>query len=282
MSQEKPSLVSETEKCIHRHSPYTCDWCSSSEAMLKSKEEAMRSGLLCEGEVELTERESAIINTLDWNLAGPGEETGEAGYFSTGPLSDSKREGVIAWKIVEGFERGGAEVQILSADDLLIDSSAQDLVRRVISIGDTHGVRTADGKPRVIVVTGFLKSKHITDNGVRLAIERIQQNQFEKKNLELILQSQDKEKAMAATVASRDTESSWALLLAMRYAALSSWQSVAKRKNSRHDTICLVTVAPDEIFYLVNIFQTGNSGDWSDMVQRWREGIFSPPKRIII
>ncbi|MFA4845221.1 MAG: hypothetical protein WC654_01545 [Patescibacteria group bacterium] len=248
------------------------------QSILKSSKDASQDGLLRLGDVPLSEREQSIIHTIEWNVPESNEYVGNTGYFSTGSIKDVERESVIARLFVEGFELGGAAVNILSADRLLTDPSAQDLVRRTLSIGDAIGVREA-GKPRVIIVTGFAQSKFLTSAGVASALDHILKSDYDEKKIEQILTSPVKE-TTTTDLFPEYSDTAWALLLARRYMAGSSWQAVAARKNSHHETIILITVGPDEIFRLVNAYQTNDLLVPSDMVKRWEEGIYSPPSKI--
>ncbi len=274
-----PEYAAEMKRCRHGNGSHECRTCRTDESFLQMPDKALESGVLSKEEIaDLSDDEQGAIQTIDWNVPEPNDIVGGAGFFSTGPMKAKGREAAVAEKIVTGFEKGGAHVQILPVDDLLLDPSPLDLVERVLAIGKEHGTRVA-GKPRVIIVTGFSSSKLLHNEGIYGAIGQILNGQTDRKMGENLFRAPDKARAVAS-LPPEQAEMAWALQLAMRYAAISSWQAVASRKNNlKHDTIILMTVAPDEIYSLVNSFQTGRSTGLSDMVQRWREYIFVPPQK---
>lgn len=282
MRENGPSIDSEVStadhgSCPHGNSPYSCPECGSSEEFLRSVGSGTESGLIRGADVALDDHERSILKTIDWNVPGEGEQNGGAGFFATGPMSDREREAAIADAVVRGFERGGAIVQLVSADSLLTDPSALGIVDRVLNIGHVKGARL-DGNPRVMIVTGFSQSPRLTEEGIRKAIDRIVGRRIDSEGLERIMKSPDKDSA-AVSGSQEETEINWAMLLARRFVANGTWQAVAKRKNTPRETIYLMTVAPNEIFDLVNAFQSGDPLHRSDMVARWQEDIFVPPPR---
>lgn len=280
-------------RCPHGHNPFTCNACRQDTSSLISFTIAKQKGWLRDGTVPLTKREESIISVLDWQLPPQGEPVGWCGYFATGPMSEAaEREPVIAGMIAEKLEAGGSPVLVWTFDDILTYPSGADLVDRVLFIGSKIGARDADGKPRTIIATGFSQSKRLTEAGVRDALTwslSVKQDQAgAKRMMDFLLELRgqpDKDRFVNEHISNiSERERVWALFLAYRYVAGSSWQAIATRKNSPRDTIQMGTVAPDEIYLLLNAFQTGGNGASykSDMVARWEETalFYSSPYRV--
>ncbi len=242
------------------------------------------------GEITLTEKERALLNTISW-LVNPDHVSG-AGVFQSGSINELNREKIITSKIKEKFIKGGSAVNLLSVDDLLEHKPRISVVNKILNLSrDTEiGVKDKSGKPRVIIITGFSQSKFLTKNGLEWLIETSEKKDSKDlKDMEAransgILSTDTPSEILGNTDTlseilgnidnAEDREHLASYMFANAFHG--NWQALSVRKNSSKENIITITVIPTEALQGMLAYETGTKqpvGNLSDFLLRMREFI---------
>lgn len=205
-----------------------------------------------------------------------------AGIFDTGSSQELEtarlRERGIAGTVVSLMRARHIEPNVVFIDDVLTQPTFRSIVDRVQHLGQSTGVRNARGEARGIVVTGFLRSRYLTVEGMERVVAMATQDRaaFEPfMALAQSLQDQDGTRDALDALSERDRPLVAAALLARQY--LGDWQSLSGRTNGPTqgaDTIVTVTVAPHLAFQTIFAVQSRTTRPISaenDASYRWME-----------
>lgn len=199
-----------------------------------------------------------------------------AGIHDTGPFTEPEVEKSQATKILVLMQAKGIETSCIAVDDLICDPTGISLVERICDIGKAHGVRTPNGNPRGVIITGFTQSRYITAESLEqlktLALRQDDRGKILKEEAKMLMLSRNKREALEQLPVEHRRLIAGTLLY-FRY-TLGDWQELAGRKNTRRESIITITVGPHEIYETLLALQTGTThplGATSDMLFRWKE-----------
>lgn len=229
------------------------------------------------GEIQLTETEQGLIDTIPW-LIDLDRGVSGAGVFQSGSIDEPNREKIITSKIKEGFIKAGTTVNLLSIDDLLEYQPGISVVNKILNLSEDKkiGAKDKSGKPRVIIITGFSQSKFLTKNGLEWLVEASEKKDLQDMGARAksgILSTDTLSKILEDIDNTEDREHLASYMFA--YALNSSnWQSLSARKNSSKESIITITVIPTEALQAMLAYETGTRqpvGAQSDFLFRMRE-----------
>ncbi len=223
-------------------------------------------------DLELQPQEKRWYTKIRWaDFTGA---VGGVGFISSGEAFTEATEARSTLLAQQAFQEVGAAPLLVPIDAILLRHVGLEMSHRIRLLGDDpdFGVRDTEGRPRTMIVTGFTTSRYIRQEHFQSLLELAEKDM---KELDRLLKMIDtyfdkslEEVLMSLPEAERELFP--ALVFLYEYAH-TKWQSVAARKNTEHETIIFLTVAPRIVHELVIAVQTAGASLRSPMFRRSAE-----------